>query len=386
MYNSGKDQQYFFKLLSRYNEGKVTPEEAAFVDRYLELLDYREKDVLKDFDQQKVQIAASMQERLLESIRHEPVVNRIYPVRRWLTAAAAVLLLLGSGYYFFERQHTPAKHQTAQHTDILPGKTGAILTLADGSKIVLDSSRNGVIAMQGNTTIQLNNGKIRYNKGGHESSPASKPVGYNTITTPRGRQYQLVLPDGTSVWLNAASSLSYPTDFNGKERRVRVSGEAYFEVASNASQPFIVTVNDATTIQVLGTKFNINAYKDESSINTTLLQGAVKVTYRKASQLLKPGQAAQISQELRLIPTADVNGVIAWKEGVFAFNNADLPTVMRQLARWYDIEVSYEGSVSAATFTGEIDKSLTLSQVLQGLTATSINYKIEGNRLIIIQH
>jgi ferric-dicitrate binding protein FerR (iron transport regulator) len=385
MYDSGKDQQYFFKLLSRYNEGKVTPEEAAFVDRYLELLDYRDREVLKDFDRQKDQIAASMQERLLESIRQEPVVRHIYPVRRWLTAAAAVLLLLGSGYYLLQRQHTPAKQPTALHTDIPPGKTGAVLTLADGSEIVLDSSRNGIIAMQGKTTIQLNNGKILYNNSGNENLRKGLPVGYNTITTPRGRQYQLVLPDGTSVWLNAASSLSYPTDFNGNERRVRVSGEAYFEVASNASQPFIVTVNDATTIQVLGTKFNINAYKDESSINTTLLQGAIRVNYRQKSQLLKPGQAAQIDQELRLLPAFDAIGAIAWKEGIFSFNQADLPTVMRQLARWYDIEVSYEGKVSAATFTGEIDKSLTLSQVLQGLTATNINYKIEGNRLII-QH
>ena len=384
MYDSGKDQQYFFKLLSRYNEGKVTPEEAAFVDRYLELLDYRDRNVLKDFDLQKDQIAAAMQERLLQSIHREPVVHRIFPVRRWLTAAAAVLLLLGSGYYLSLRLHTPNEQQIAQHTDILPGKTGAVLTLADGSEIVLDSSRNGVIAMQGKTTIQLNNGKVLY-KGGSKNSQTGMPIGYNTITTPRGRQYQLVLPDGTSVWLNAASSLSYPTDFTGKERRVRVSGEAYFEVAGNARQPFIVIVNDATTINVLGTKFNINAYRDESSINTTLLQGAVKVTYRETSQLLKPGQEAQISQQMRLVTDADVNSAVAWKEGVFAFNNADLPAVMRQLARWYDIEVSYEGKIPGASFTGEIDKSLTLSQVLQGLSATRINYKIEGNRLII-QH
>ncbi|SHN07353.1 FecR family protein [Chitinophaga sp. CF418] len=383
MYDSGKDQGHFFKLLARYNKGKATPEEAAFVERYLELLDYRDKDILKDFEQQKEQIGAKLEERILLSIRQEPVVRRISPIRRWVPAAAAVLLLLGSTYYLLRQPHTPKPQQIAQHTDILPGKTGAILTLADGSEIVLDSTRNGVIAMQGSTAVQLKNGTVSYDNTGSDSK--TEAIAYNTISTPKGRQYQLILPDGSRVWMNAASSLTYPTAFTAKERTVRVTGEAYFEVATNANQPFKVIVNDATSIDVLGTNFNVNAYNDEPSINATLLQGAVRVTYRQASQLLKPGQEAQISHQIRLVPDADINGAVAWKDGVFAFNNADLPAVMRQLARWYNIEVSYEGKTPDATFTGEIDKTLTLSQVLEGLSTTRINYKIEGNRLIIRQ-
>lgn len=383
MYDSGKDQSHFFKLLARYNEGKASPEEVAFVERYLELLDYRDKDILKDFEQRKEEIGAKLEQQLLRSIRQEPVVRRMSPMRRWVPAAAVALLLLGSAYYLIRQPHTPKQQQVAQHTDILPGKTGAILTLADGSEIVLDSTRNGVIAMQGSTAVQLKNGTVSYDNTG--SSSKTGPVAYNTISTPKGRQYQLVLPDGSKVWMNAASSLTYPTAFSGPERTVRVTGEAYFEVAARANQPFKVIVNDATSIDVLGTNFNINAYSDEPGINTTLLQGAVRVNYHQTSQLLKPGQAARINQQISLVPEADVNSAVAWKDGVFAFNDADLPAVMRQLARWYNIEVSYEGKTPDATFTGEIDKTLTLSQVLGGLSTTRINYKIEGNRLIIRQ-
>lgn len=386
MYDSGKDKQHFFQLLARYNEGEASPEEAAFVEQYLEVLDYRDRNVLKDFDQQKAGIAANIQDQLLQSIRQEPVVRPLFPIRRWAVAAAAVLLLLTGGYYLLRQSPAPAPPQLAQHTDILPGKTGAILTLADGSDIVLDSSQHGLIAMQGTTAIQLKNGEISYKERNGNHSKHTGPVAYNTITTARGRQYQLILPDGTRVWLNAASSLTYPTAFTEKERTVKVTGEAYFDVAANASQPFKVIINDVTSIHVLGTAFNINAYKDEATINTTLITGAVRVSHQETSQLLKPGQEAQIGQQIRLIKEADVNSAVAWKEGIFAFNNADLQTVMRQLARWYDIEVSYEGKIPTATFTGEIDKTLTLSQVLQGLSATSINYKIEGKKLIIIQH
>ncbi|PSL25043.1 FecR family protein [Chitinophaga ginsengisoli] len=384
MYDSGKDQGHFFKLLARYNEGKASPAEAAFVERYLELLDYRDKDILKDFEQQKEQIAAKLEQQLLLSIRQKPVVRRISPIRRWVPAAAAVLLLLGgSAYYLLRQPHTHQQQQLAQHTDILPGKTGAILTLADGSEIVLDSARNGVIAVQGNTAVQLQNGTVSYDNT--RTGSKMSPVAYNTISTPKGRQYQLILPDGSKVWMNAASSLTYPTTFKGRERTVHVKGEAYFEVAANAHQPFKVIVNDVTSIDVLGTNFNINAYNDEPNIRTTLLQGAVRVTYRQTSQLLKPGQEARINQQIHLVPDADVNNAVAWKDGIFAFDDADLPAVMRQLARWYNIEVSYEGKIPDATFTGEIDKSLTLSQVLEGLSTTRINYKIEGNRLIIRQ-
>jgi len=197
----------------------------------------------------------------------------------------------------------------------------------------------------------------------------------------------LTLPDGTRVWLNAASSLTYPTSFSGNERRVSVTGEAYFEVAHNQQLPFRVSVNNRTTIEVLGTHFNVNAYSDEASISTTLLEGKVKVMAGKKFQMLSPGQQAQVSasMDLRWNKNADLRETIAWKNGAFSFNQADLPTVLRQLSRWYNIQVEYLGKIPEAKFTGEIGRSLTLDQVLKGLAKTRINYRIEtGNKLLIM--
>ncbi|HVK49133.1 MAG TPA: FecR domain-containing protein, partial [Pseudobacter sp.] len=208
---------------------------------------------------------------------------------------------------------------------------------------------------------------------------------FNSMSTPKGRQYNLTLPDGTQVWLNSESSIRYPTVFNGKERRVEVTGEAYFSVSRNNKMPFIVNVDRQADIQVLGTEFNVNSYANEASINTTLLEGSVRVKANKLSQILTPGQQAQVGQDkkIRLVKDVDIDKVIAWKNGYFNFNDADLHEIMRQLERWYDIEVVYAKPVQPVEFRGKLERSLSLSQVLEGLQLMQVKFRIEGRKVII---
>jgi ferric-dicitrate binding protein FerR (iron transport regulator) len=282
--------------------------------------------------------------------------------------------------------------------DVLPGKQGAILTLADGSHIVLDSLGNGVVTTQGNQRIILSNGRILY-KGINGVTP--EKALYNTMSTPKGRQYQLVLPDGSKVWLNAASSITYPIAFTGNERVVTVTGEAYFEVThlsralspgvGAGKVPFIVKINtpsgNGEEVDVLGTHFNINAYDDESAIKTTLLEGSVRMTKGSNSLLIRPGQQAVFlnhsSGEKGIVSEVDVDQVMAWKEGLFNFEGADLKTVLRQLGRWYDVEIVFEGNIPQRKFGGEIPMNLNLSQVLQLLEKIEVKYRIEGKKLVV---
>lgn len=309
-------------------------------------------------------------------------------LRRWGWAAASILVLLATGAYFWLQQPgKPGTADTGSVRDIPPGKQGAILTLADGRTIALDSLRNGLVAAQGGVSVKLQDGKLVYDKHAG-TAPAAGNVLYNIMATPKGRQYQLVLPDGTQVWLNAASSLRYPAVFEGTERTVEVTGEAYFEVAPNPKMPFRVKIGEGTVIEVLGTNFNVNAYSDEPGIHTTLLEGSVKISTQNRSQLLQPGQQVQIDKRdgvFTLIKEADVAQAIAWKEGIFSFTDASLETVMRQLARWYNVEVKYEGAIPQREFNGEINRGLTLAQVLKGLAKTKINYTIVNDNTILIQ-
>lgn len=384
MYPSEQDKEFFFQVLERYEAGTASPEEMVFADRYLEMLNSRSPELTSLPDAERSAVGSEIYQQLLRDMKADEGAVTLRPVhgkRRLWVAAAAAVFLLGAGYAIYRvwQQPTPAM---AQHQDVQPGHAGAVLTLADGSQVVLDSLRNGVVANQGGAAVNLQNGQLIYNTNAH-----TKELAYNTMSTPRGRQYQLVLPDGSKVWLNAASSLTYPVAFDGAERKVKVSGEAYFEVAAQ-TKPFKVEVSDGMEILVLGTHFNINAYTDEASANTTLLQGSVKVVTRGASQLLHPGEQAQVPANatyIKLEQNIDGQAVIAWKDGSFAFNHADLKTVMRQLSRWYDIEVVFEGNVPAGSYSGEIDRSLTLEQVLKGLSKTRLNYKIENGRKLVIQ-
>lgn len=325
------------------------------------------------------------------------------PIRRWvrraMTAAAVVLLLVG--LFRLWRSYRAESAVQAPVVVVAPGGNRAILTLANGQKILLDSAATGILAEQGNAQVnKLGDGKLAYEAGGRggdegKGGGAGNPGGavaplYNTLTTPRGGQYQLTLPDGTKVWLNAASSLTYPTAFTGSSRTVEMTGEAYFEVAHDKKHPFTVKVG-GQTIEDIGTQFNVNAYSDEPAQVTTLLEGAVKVD----GHLLRPGEKATVTGATGTGATAtgaadirveqgNPEGAVAWKNGLFDFTDAGLQTVMRQLSRWYNVDVTYEGNIPPRQFTGMIGRSLTLNQVLAGLAKERVHYQIEeGDRLII---
>jgi transmembrane sensor len=306
--------------------------------------------------------------------------SRTIPLFPRIAAAAAILLMLGTGGYFLffnkppQTAHTPVRPFT---NDLAPGGNKAILTLANGSTILLDSAANGTLARQGNAQIQkLANGQIAYHSL-HDQSPE---LIYNTLTTPRGGQYQLILPDGTKVWLNAASSIRYPTAFTGKTREVTVTGEAYFEVAHKERQLFRVKAGN-TLIEDLGTHFNINAYTDEPFFKTTLLEGAVKVS----GLILQPGEQVAISSngKITLFKGVDVDGVVAWKDGKFRYNSVDIGSIMRQAARWYDLDVQYEGKIDE-TFSGGISRNVNASELLHILEITKkVHFDIEGKKIIV---
>lgn len=326
----------------------------------------------------------------------EPPVVPIKKIPAWYKlrwAAAVLLFLLSSGVYFLVKPSkspsTSKNNFTKRVPDqgVLPGGNKAVLILADGTSIVLDSASDGTIANQGATkVIKLGSGQLVYNSS--DADPAS--VSYNTLTTPRGGQYQVTLQDGTIVWLNSGSSLRYPTVFIGNERKVEISGEAYFEVAKNERQSFKVKINilngEGGEVVVLGTHFNINAYNEESTVRTTLLEGSVKINRSTGSAQIQPGQQFQsgLAGQAKIVNDVNVEEVIAWKEGRFQFENADITDVMRQLERWYDIDVSYRGNITQH-FGGTISRNVNMSKVLNMLELTGVvNFKVEGKKVLVM--
>jgi transmembrane sensor len=322
-------------------------------------------------------------EQFIQEQKTTPSTGRILRMNKWKWIAASVILVLGAGAYLLlenrnDPQQTVASVNAAQ---ILPGRDGAILTLADGRQLSLDSVRNGVVALQDGVTAKVVDGVLVYEGKGNKMQ-------YNTMSTPKGRQYHLTLPDGTKVWLNAASSIKYPTVFSGNERSVQVSGEAYFEVAKNSSQPFRVAVDNGMKIDVLGTSFNVNAYEDDDNSYTTLIDGAVRVTAAEAgnSMILKPAQQAVQApgSVLSVNSNVDIEKVMAWKNGVFNFENASLADVMKEIERWYDIDVVYKNGIPDIKFWGKITKDVSLSGILIALEKTKVHFKLENNRTLVV--
>ena len=311
--------------------------------------------------------------------------NKQRHVFRYAAAAAIFLIVTGVATYFLINR-PPAPQKFANNTrpvatDVLPGRDGAILTLANGKQLLLDSLGNGIIATQGNTNVKIQNGQLVY-----DVLQSGGEILYNTMTTPKGRQFQLLLPDGSTVWLNAASSITYPTTFTGNERVVKVSGEVYFEVAKNKEKPFIVDVEGKASVHALGTSFNINAYGDEPGIKTTLLEGKVKIVKRetangkKDSIFLKPEeQAIDIAHSpLTINHSPDIDEVMAWKNGRFEFTGNSIQSVMKQISRWYEVDIVYEGTLPEVNFVGVIARREKLSQVLKMLELTNVmRFKIQ---------
>lgn len=310
------------------------------------------------------------------------------------TAAAVLVLLTAAAFFWLNTRKTGntvvSKESVpiAANKDITPGKTKAMLTLADGKKLVLDSAVTGQLAQQGGTVVVNENGTLIYQEKGQLQSEQ-----FNTLSTTNGQTYGMVLADGSKVWLNAGASIRYPVAFTGSERKVEITGEAYFEVAHHINKPFIVHVSTQNgspfDVQVLGTHFNINAYNDEDVVKTTLLEGSVKIKQGDSATLLKPGQQAQVSNSFtKVLTVANVDAVTAWKNGRFQFDKADIAVVMRQLTKWYDIEVVYEGPKPTQLFIGEMERNIMLSQVLRMLEYsvenTGIQFRIEGKKLIVM--
>jgi ferric-dicitrate binding protein FerR (iron transport regulator) len=342
-----------------------------------------------------------------DRVVNTPAVVTIQRNRNWrfiAACAAVVILTLGAGYFWF---NTPTQiHTTHQQVkkvnktvkDRQPGGNKAILTLADGSVINLDSINNGTIATQGKTAVYKNaGGELEYRNANSPLTTDHSPA-FNTIATPNGGQYQIVLPDGSRVWLNAASSIRFPTSFT-RERTVTMTGEAYFEVAHNANMPFIVNIPPqpggpgGATVEVLGTHFNINAYNNESAIRTTLLQGSVKMVKGKGQKaagreeyiILKPGEQAVIADNspLTIDHSPNLEQVVAWKNGLFNLAGADLKDFMHQVERWYDVQVQYESTVPNMEFQGKLNRAVPLSDIIDYLKNLGITCKLEGKTLFV---
>ena len=385
-------------LFNRLLDGKLSPDEVRSLIQWLgddhadpqaaEMILNQLKETVKS-DEISPEILANLEARLplvlAGNKQHSASVISIFR-KKWFRYAAAIIILLGIGLFFITsgEQGNSEKPTIAKSTgaDIEPGRQGAVLTLIDGSKMLLDSLGNGVVTTQNGTKVLLQNGQLVYKT----DNSVKTAIGYNTMTTPKGRQFQLVLPDGSKVWLNAASSIRYPTVFTGNERKVEVTGEAYFEVVKNSTSPFRVKINDEAEVEVLGTHFNVNSYMNEESINTTLLEGSVSVKNSSGKLILQPGQQARVAgnEKIKLFAEVDVEKVMAWKNGVFNFEDATLEEVMRQLERWYDIDVVYEKNIPRLEFYGKMGRDLSLATVLRGLEKSNVHFRIEEGRKLVV--
>ena len=395
------DNNRLIELFASYHKGTAT---AAETDELMAMLSHLPDERLEDllqhtWDAQDVSqpfFTADTRNRFLQSLQpaeDTEAVVRSMPSQRTLflrvAAAAAVILVISvTAVLLLRNKNNEVAHKTPETQNpaetpkpIVPGRDQAVLTLADGSQIVLDTAANGNLTQQGGVKVIKLDGRLSYDSKQH-----TEAIQYNTIATPRGGQYQLVLADGSKVWLNAASSLRFPTAFTGNERTVELTGEGYFEVAHNTAMPFHVKVNDME-VEVLGTHFNINSYNDEPAVKTTLLEGSVKVLSaigNRQSAILKPGEQAVFIADSRFtIHDADIEEVMAWKNGSFIFHSADIETIMRQVARWYDVEIVYEKRTTETT-SGTLRRSSNINVLLQKLEATGkIEFEIKGKQIIV---
>ena len=380
-------------LAERFLLGTATEKEIALLHEWYDTADKEEIELVFT---PEPETAEAVGKRLFNGLqlviqeeRQETRHRRIVLTRRWVAAASVIFVVVFAGKYFWgsyrsEKAERGVAQQAKPRNDLPPGGNKARLLLGDGSVIDLADAKNGTIRREAGARIDKKNGQLIYNaSNGKEASGGGDEM--NTIQTPRGGEYQVILADGTKVWLNSASSLSYPTAFRGKDRQVQLNGEAYFEVAEDKSKPFTVSVGDVQ-VEVLGTHFDVMAYEDESAINTTLLGGAVRVTTKgSASRVLKAGEEASLdrSSQSLSVNEVDVEEAIAWKNGFFQFEGVPIETVMRQLARWYDVDVEYEGRTDKH-FRGTISRSENVSAVFKMLELTgAVHFSTEGKKIIV---
>jgi len=399
------------RLIQKYLAGKASPKEEQFLEAYYDSFDKEGEEPVSLETREQESMSRDMKAAIWERIGHAEQPSHTPIIKRtWFRMAVAAALVVGAFvpvYYFIV--HTPAKntivqgsHQTAKPVhDALPGGNKATLTLADGTVIDLDKATNGTIATQGKTTVSKRmDGQLEY-KGINSPLTIDHSPTYNTLSTPHGGQYFLVLPDGSKVWLNAASSIRYPTAFTGNERLVELTGEAYFEISKNPNMPFRVHFTSPSpgggdregSVEVMGTHFNVNAYPDEETIRTTLLEGKVKVTNQSVppggsnlqSAVIQPGQQAVFTRNARLtIHDVDTEEAVAWKNGLFYFDNVDIQAIMRQLARWYKVQVVFKGKIPARRFAGQVSRNANLSQVLKILELSKVHFTVENDIVTVL--
>lgn len=376
--NSRRD---FQQIIENYVSGKATPEEIALIEAYYAKLE-NQPDVLDEFtSEDSVEFAKVNFEAIQTKIKKAERKPRSF----YKYAVAAVLFLsVGMTVFYTLRKDIiskPVAEQTvAKKIDVDPGSDKATLTLADGSTIVLDNTNTAEVFHKNGLIIsKTKSGELIYKI---ENASSTKPNAYNTITTPKGGQYQVLLPDGTKVWLNAASSLKYPEVLGKTERMVTLTGEAYFEVAKDG-RPFYVN-SKQQSVKVLGTHFNVNTYMDDNVSKTTLLEGSIALNTSKNSKIIKPGQQALIGVNslIAIDKDVDVQNVVAWKNGLFVFDNAGLKSILNQLERWYDIKIDYS-DIPNKRYNGMVPRKAKLSEVLNMLELTgNINFKIEEGRTL----
>lgn len=373
-------------LYEKYLSGNCTRKEREAIENYQDSIDLDKHHWIKDQMGEQELVKETIHSELLSSIARQK--RRQIRLRTWYTAAAVLLLILSSGLYFNNLKKSTtliAKTESPRFkNDVLPGDNRAILTLDDGSQINLDDAQNGVLASENNTDIRkTGSGQLEYSAG----NKLIESVKYNTLSTPMGGQYQLSLPDGSRVWLNSGSSIRFPTAFIGKERIIELKGEAFFDIRKNSKMPFIVRTNNSMDIRVLGTQFNVMAYDDEKSINTTLVEGSVQILKESGTAFLEPGQAAILNKGTGKIKVAaaDIEEAVAWKNGYFIFSNENIESIMRKVSRWYNVEVNYQGNLSNKDFVGTISRDKNISEILKMLELTgAIHFKVDGRRVTVM--
>ena len=333
------------------------------------------EDAAREKEEQKLLVQWDLKEA--EPGKPEPILRS----RRYLwLAAASIFVIVAGGIVLWQSRIAGQSKLVEVHSvqDLNPGGYKATLTLANGSVIILDSVHAGTIAEQGSSNIRkIADGQLAYD----QTKEKPGEVLYNVVSTPPGGQYKVILPDGSAVWLDAASSIRFPATFAKAERRVEITGEVYFEVSDDPTRPFYVTAN-GMHVEVLGTHFNINAYADEPVIKTTLLEGSVRVA---EGIVLKPGQQAQLVADgpVKVLSNVDMEEVVAWKNGYFQFDDADIQMVMRTLARWYNVKVRFEGDIPKVLSSGIISRANKASDVLKVLQASGFHFRIEGETIIV---
>ncbi|MBE9599452.1 FecR family protein [Pedobacter sp. MC2016-24] len=393
-------EERFTYLFNRYYNRTATPLET---DEFLALVEQTQDQVL-DEHLSKAWFSLSPELQVIKPLKSESIREQILTTEveepgkgdssdkktvnlKWIVGIAASLALVLCCWFYLRNVNTVPKAtaftQSKIKHDIPPGGYRAFLTLADGSKVSLDTLKPGTVARQGNIRISQDaNGKLTYVATPQGRSPVlSNEV--NTLTTPNGGQYKLVLADGTKVWLNAASSLQFPVAFNGPTRNVTLTGEAYFEVSKNKKQPFLVKSGD-TYVKVLGTHFNIMSYENEAIKKTTLLEGSIEISNRTNSYRVKPGEQVQIlRQQLSMPQKVDTAQEMGWKNGFFDFRNADIDYIMRQVSRWYGVDIKYEGKIPKGLYTGRISRAVKISKLLEMLQYTGVQYNLVNNTIIV---